>query len=82
MSDGATFCLAFCLCAFCGPFVKLVQSKPRVKCSNLLKSAKVVPDDIPLKRCNWITPNSGICLNISFFLYELPMIYSSVNLIF
>lgn len=46
-----------------GSSVKSVQSKPRVKRNYLLNSAKVVPDGVnapvvPLKRCDWITPNS------------------------
>ena len=43
-----------------GSSVKMVNSKGRVK-RNGLKPVKVVPDgvEVPAKRCDWITPNSG-----------------------
>lgn len=53
-----------------GSSVKMVNSKGRVK-HNGLKPVKVVPDavEVPAKRCDWITPNSGKC----FFLRLVAM---------
>lgn len=50
-----------------GSSVKMVNSRGRVK-RNGLKPVKVVPHgvEVPAKRCDWITPNSGKWFYLGF----------------